>query len=71
MLWFSRSLGVVNAGSTFAVGNSALQLGLLYEEQGDVRKAKEYFRKTLKYSGYPFYEGIHQKAKAGLSRVKG
>lgn len=71
VLWFSRSLGVVNAGSTFAVGNSALQLGLLYEQQGDVRKAKEYFRKTLKYSGYPFYEGIHQKAKAGLSRLKG
>ncbi len=71
ILWFSKALGVQNAGSSFAIGNSDLQLGLLYEQKGEVGRAREYYRKTLKYSGYPFYEGVHQKAKTGLARLKG
>ncbi len=70
-LWFAKALGVLNASSSFAVGNSALQLGILHEEQGNRTKAIEYYKKTLKYSGYPFYEGVHQKAKTGLARLKG
>ncbi len=70
-LWFTKALGVANASSSFAVGNSALQLGILYEEQGNRAKAVEYYKRTLKYSGYPFYEGVHQKAKTGLARLKG
>ncbi len=70
-LWFAKALGVLNASSSFAVGNSALQLGILHEEQGNWTKAIEYYKKTLKYSGYPFYEGVHQKAKTGLARLKG
>lgn len=68
---FYKALSVTLAGSTFAVGNSALQLAMLYEDLGNGSKAKEYYRKTLKISGYPFYEGVHQKAKTGLARLKG
>ncbi len=68
--WFKKALEVNDAASSFAVGNSALQLGILYEEQDDKTKATEYYKRTLKYSGYPFYEGVHQKAKTGLARLK-
>lgn len=69
--WFKKALAVENAASNFAVGNSALQLGVMHEQNGLNSKAMEYYRKTLKYSGYPFYEGVHQKAKTGIARLKG
>jgi hypothetical protein len=32
--------------------------------------AQEFYKKALDYSGFPFDDGIHQKAKAGLNRLK-
>ena len=67
--WFQKCLGVVQAEDSYALGNSALQLGVLYERSGDKPRARSYYKKALSYSGYPFYEGIHQKAKTALSRL--
>lgn len=53
----------------YAQGNSALQLAILTEEEGDLAKAQDYYRQALTYEGFPYYEGIHQKAKTALSRL--
>ena len=67
---FKKALGIELEGKpTFASGNSALQLGTVYENTGDKEQARVYFQKCLKIKGYPFYQGVHQKAKAGLDRL--
>ena len=48
---------------------SALQIGLIYEEQNDNKNAIIYFKKCLSLSGFDYERGIHHKAKVGLVRV--
>ena len=61
---------ISGAPDSYALGNSALQMGLIYERMNKPDVAKLYFKKALRYDQYPFYEGIHQKAKAGIDRLK-
>ena len=48
---------------------SALQIGIIYEKQNDVFNARFFFKKCISMSGFDYQRGIHQKARAGLSRV--
>jgi tetratricopeptide (TPR) repeat protein len=54
----------------YFAANSALQLGLLYEEKGDVSKAAAYYRQCLGMGDHEYQNSLDQKAKAGLSRVE-
>lgn len=67
---FKAALEVTGVTDSYALGNSALQIGLIAEQQGDKEAALNYFKKAMRYDQYPFYEGIHQKAKAGINRLK-
>lgn len=67
---FRQAMNVKDAQASYALGNTALQLGLLYEETGKSEQARSWYRRSLRISKYPFYEGVHQKAKAGLSRLR-
>ncbi len=67
---FEKALKVEGSTSSFEKANSALQLGFLYEKLGNEAKAKEFYKSTLSFSGYPFYAGTQQKAKTGLDRIK-
>ena len=53
----------------YFAANSALQLGLIYEEQKNYPKAKEYFSQCLSLKEHEYQNSISQKAKAGLNRV--
>ena len=48
---------------------SALQIGLIYEKQNRFEQAEIYFEKCLAMSNFDYERGIHQKAKAGISRI--
>ena len=50
--------------------NSALQIGLLFEEIKSYDQAKVYFQKCTTINPDEHKTGLHQQAKAGLSRVK-
>lgn len=50
---------------------AALQAGLLYEAKGEHDNAGMYYRICLGMSPDNYKSGLHQKAKAGLSRLKG
>jgi tetratricopeptide (TPR) repeat protein len=50
--------------------NAALQLGLLYEEKKDPRKAREAFQQCLSLKPEEYASSLHAQAKAGLSRLK-
>ena len=50
--------------------NSALQLGLLFEDLGNKTLAKTYFKKCTSIYPKEHKTALHQQAKAGLARVK-
>ncbi len=50
--------------------NAALQIGIIYEGLGNIPKAREYFKKTLKIKPKDYRTALHGKAKAGLNRTK-
>ena len=54
----------------FYACNAALQSGLIYEAQGNDIQAKSYFQTCLSLKPSEYRSGLHQKAKAGLSRLK-
>ncbi|NNE28911.1 MAG: tetratricopeptide repeat protein [Saprospiraceae bacterium] len=49
--------------------NSALQLGIMYEEQGATGMAIQWFEKCLSLKPKEYRSSLHQKAKAGLNRI--
>ncbi|HAD96295.1 MAG TPA: hypothetical protein DCG19_02755 [Cryomorphaceae bacterium] len=69
IVYFKKALEIPVKESTFSQGNAALQLASVWEKKGNKAEARKYYEKTLSYKGFPFYEGLHQKAKAGLNRI--
>ncbi len=67
---FESAVSFSNAESSYALANGYLQLGTLYKETGEKQKAKTALNKVGKLKGFPFYESLHQKAKALLSTLK-
>jgi tetratricopeptide (TPR) repeat protein len=54
---------------TYSLGNSLLQIAMLYEENGNPKESRRYFLRALSLKSYAFHEGVHQKARAGLERL--
>lgn len=50
--------------------NAALQAGLIYEDQGNLPKAKQYYEDCLDIVPDEYKNSLHAKAKAGLNRIK-
>lgn len=57
--------------TSYYAANSALQMGLIYEQQGEKKKAEDYFKKSTTFKNKEYKNSIEQKAKAGLQRLKG
>ena len=55
---------------SFFVCNAALQIGIIYEGQGDYAQAKLYFDECLSMRPDDYQYSLHQKAKSGLNRLK-
>jgi len=53
----------------YFAGNSALKMGEIYEQEGNLEKASEYYSICLKMKFDEYEASIHSKAKAGLERV--
>ncbi|MEJ0081409.1 MAG: tetratricopeptide repeat protein [Puia sp.] len=47
---------------------AALQIGYIYESQGDKKTALIYFRKVLDMKSHDYKNALDQKAKAGIER---
>lgn len=55
----------------YFAANSALMLGLLYEEKKDFSNAKIYYKKCLAMRKHDYQNSLDQKAQAGLERLPG
>ncbi|MCC6753395.1 MAG: tetratricopeptide repeat protein [Saprospiraceae bacterium] len=53
------------------VCNAALQSGILYELTGDKASARSHYEKALQLQPDRYRHSLHQKARAGLSRLRG
>ena len=67
---FVECLALGESSDLYFACNAALQLGILYEDDGDPVKAKTYFKKCVSLNPSEYKNGLHQKAKAGLKRLK-
>jgi len=59
----------INAPYFFAC-NAALQCGIIYEDMGEYKEAKRYFELCESMTPEDYKTSLHQKAKAGLNRLK-
>lgn len=58
-----------NSSAYFAC-SAALQSGIIYEQENAIQKAKKSFEQCLDMTPNQYRSGLHQKAKAGLNRIK-
>lgn len=54
----------------FYACNAALQIGLVYEEMNNPVQAKAFFQRCLSMKPDEYRASLHQKAKAGINRLK-
>ncbi|MBP8726686.1 MAG: hypothetical protein JPMHGGIA_00733 [Saprospiraceae bacterium] len=58
------------SSSSHLVCNAALQSGILYESSGDKESARRHYEKVLSLDPDRYRNSLHQKARAGLSRLR-
>jgi hypothetical protein len=57
--------------SSYMTCNALLQCGIIYESQNKKQESAGYYQQVLKTNPDQYKRSIHQKAKAGLARLKG
>lgn len=55
----------------YYVPNSALQLGIIFEERKNYAKARDYYNLCLSMKGHQYKNSLDSRAKAGLLRIEG
>ncbi len=68
--YFDLTIGLGKNDDSYYACNSALQIGLISEELKRYKKAKVYYLKCLDINPSEYKNSLHQKAKAGLLRLK-
>ncbi|MFZ7115904.1 MAG: tetratricopeptide repeat protein [Bacteroidota bacterium] len=59
-----------SAATFYFAANSALILGIIFEERKDLVQAENYYKKCLSMERHQYQNSIDQKAQAGLDRIK-
>ncbi len=68
--FYLQTIDLTGSEPWYFAPNSALQLGYISQEQGDLASAKKYFEKALSYKRYEYKNGIDTKAKSALDQLK-
>lgn len=68
---YQRAFVMGSESPLFFACNAALQMGLIYEELDKPQAAANAFERCLSLKPEAYRTGLHQQAKAGLSRLKG
>ncbi len=68
--YYLFSIGAGKKANSFFAANSALQLGIISEQQEYYDEAVKYFNACLKIKSSIYKSQLHNKAKAGLNRIK-
>jgi tetratricopeptide (TPR) repeat protein len=68
--YFKTTIKNGTSSESYFAANSALMIGIIYEERDQNQKAIAYFKKCLSMDYKQYKNSIDQKAKAGLDRIK-
>ena len=68
--FYEQTIDLAGSEPWYFAPNASLQLGYIYQSQGDAVNAKKYFEKALSYRKYEYKSGIDSKAKAALEELK-
>lgn len=68
--YYEQTIKNGSAVKFYFAANSALLLGNIYEENGDLERARSYYNLCLSFRGHEYQNSIDQKAQAGLDRLK-
>jgi tetratricopeptide (TPR) repeat protein len=63
-------LSMENARTSYQQCNAALQSGIIYETLGDFQRARMHFEHCLSLKPEKYETSLHQKAEAGMERLK-
>ena len=67
---FQKTINNGSSTTFYFAANSALQLGMFYENKKDFLKAADYYKKCLLIGPHEYQNSLDQKAKAGIDRLK-
>ena len=67
---YDRTIELGEESDAFYACNAALQIGMIEEKRGNTVNARRYFNRCLGLKPADYRTGLHQQAKAGLSRVE-
>jgi tetratricopeptide (TPR) repeat protein len=63
------SLGI--SRTEYYASRAALQIGMIYEKQGNKQLAIQYYQKCLAMQNHDYKDSMDQKAKSGIARCSG
>ncbi len=70
LLYYSKAIEKGSALHRYFAANSALESGEIFEHRGDKEKALSFYHLCLTFDDHEYKNGIDQKAKAALNRLK-
>jgi len=68
--FYTRTIENGSESPYYFAANSALQLGMIYENKGDYTKATYYYEQAQSMENEEYRNSINQKAKAGIHRIE-
>lgn len=70
LVYYLETIKLGESKTWYFAANSALHAAMIYEDQKNCSKAKEYYNKVLKMPNEEYRQGIQGRAKAGLKRCE-
>jgi tetratricopeptide (TPR) repeat protein len=71
VLNYQRAINIGKKSRYYYAANAALNMGRIYEEKHDFKKAAEYYNETIDIKDHDLQGSLDNEAKAGLKRVGG
>jgi tetratricopeptide (TPR) repeat protein len=68
---YLNAIAIGENRTEYFASRAALQIGLIYEKQGNKTLAVQYYKKCLNMDDHDYKDSIDQKAKAGVARCTG
>ena len=69
-VFYKQTIDMAAQEPWYFAPNASLQLGYIYQAQGDYASARKYFELALSYKRYEYKNGIDSRAKSALEQLK-
>lgn len=69
-IFYQQTIDMAGQEPWYFAPNACLQMGYIFQAQGDVPNARKYFEKALSYKRYEYKNGIDSRAKSALEQLK-